>query len=114
MSKFLSKTQEQILNSLQAEGALVSFLLGVQDVFTMSDSGTVMTGNVATGFVKVGEYIEVITREGSRFRVKVMALERDRQLIDVATKDDDIGILVPLRREGIVGIGDMLIKIDNA
>ena len=113
MSKFLSEVQGQIVDSLQAKGALVSFFLGVQDVFTMPDKGTVMTGYIGSGFVKVGDTVEVISRDGSRFKVRVTGLEKDHKLIEVATKGDAIGILVPLRREGIVCTGDLLIKIDN-
>ena len=111
MSKFLSEIQNQIVDSLQ--GNLISFVMGVQDTFTITNRGTVVTGVIGSGFVKVGDILEVIARDGSRFMLKVSGLEREKKLIDIASKGDAIGILLPVRREGMLNTGDLLIKTDN-
>ena len=111
MGKFLSEIQDQIVESLQ--GNVISFIMGVQDTCTVPNMGTVVTGTIGSGFVKIGDVIEVIAQDGSRFMVRVIGLEREKKLIDIASKGDAVGILFPVRREGVLNVGDLLIKIDN-
>ena len=111
MGKFLSDIQGEIVDSLQ--GQLISFIMGVQDTFTLVDKATVATGEIGFGYIKVGEEVEVITRDGSRFMLKVTGIERNRKLVDIASKGDAVGILFPVRQKGILNAGDLLIKIDK-
>ena len=62
MGQFLNEIQSQIVDSLQ--GKLISFIMGVQDTFTIKNRGTVVTGVIGSGFVKVGDVIEVVARDG--------------------------------------------------
>lgn len=110
-SGFLSDDQKKYLDSIPNQS--VDFIMGIQDVFTMPQGATVVTGIVAIGSVRLKDIVEVITRDGSRFYVKVTGIEKDRKLLETATKGDQIGILLPLRHSGIVSVGDVLFRIDK-
>src|SRR5512136_642304 len=77
------------------------FLMPVEDVFSISGRGTVATGRVERGIVKVGEEIEVV---GLRPTVKtvVTGVEMFRKLLDQGEAGDNIGALLRgLKREEI-------------
>jgi elongation factor Tu len=79
----------------------LTFLMPVEDVFSISGRGTVATGRVERGIVKVGEEIEII---GIRDTVKttVTGLEMFRKLLDEARAGDNVGALLRgIDREGI-------------
>ena len=69
------------------------FLMPVEDVFSISGRGTVVTGRVERGIVKVGEEIEIV---GFRPTVKttVTGVEMFRKLLDEGRAGDNIGILL--------------------
>jgi elongation factor Tu len=77
------------------------FLMPVEDVFSISGRGTVVTGRVEKGIVKVGEEIEII---GIRPTVKstVTGVEMFRKLLDQGQAGDNIGALLRgVDREGV-------------
>jgi elongation factor Tu len=77
------------------------FLMPVEDVFSISGRGTVVTGRVEKGVVKVGEEIEII---GIRPTVKsiVTGVEMFRKLLDQGQAGDNIGALLRgIDREGV-------------
>ncbi|MCR6643497.1 MAG: elongation factor Tu [Terricaulis sp.] len=77
------------------------FLMPVEDVFSISGRGTVVTGRVEKGIVKVGEEIEII---GIRDTVKstVTGVEMFRKLLDQGQAGDNIGALLRgIDREGV-------------
>ena len=79
----------------------LTFLMPVEDVFSISGRGTVATGRVERGIVKVGEEVEII---GIRDTVKttVTGLEMFRKLLDEARAGDNVGALLRgVDREGI-------------
>src|SRR5205085_8190961 len=69
------------------------FLMPVEDVFTISGRGTVVTGRVERGIVKVGEEIEIV---GYRDTVKttVTGIEMFRKLLDEGRAGDNVGALL--------------------
>jgi len=70
------------------------FLMPVEDVFTITGRGTVATGRVERGIVKVGDEIQII---GLREEVKktiVTGVEMFRKLLDQAVAGDNIGVLL--------------------
>ncbi|NJM49850.1 MAG: elongation factor Tu [Sphingomonadales bacterium] len=69
------------------------FLMPVEDVFSISGRGTVVTGRVETGIVKVGEEVEIV---GIRDTAKttVTGVEMFRKLLDQGEAGDNIGALV--------------------
>ncbi|NLA40664.1 MAG: elongation factor Tu [Smithella sp.] len=77
------------------------FLMPVGDVFTISGRGTVVTGRVDRGIVKVGEEVEII---GIRPTVKtvVTGVEMFRKTLDEGRAGDDIGLLLRgIKREEV-------------
>ncbi|MES1158761.1 MAG: elongation factor Tu [Terricaulis silvestris] len=77
------------------------FLMPVEDVFSISGRGTVVTGRVEKGIVKVGEEVEII---GIRPTVKstVTGVEMFRKLLDQGQAGDNIGALLRgIDREGV-------------
>jgi elongation factor Tu len=77
------------------------FLMPVEDVFSISGRGTVVTGRVEKGVVKVGEEVEII---GLRDTVKttVTGVEMFRKLLDSGQAGDNIGALLRgVDREGV-------------
>jgi elongation factor Tu len=77
------------------------FLMPVEDVFSISGRGTVATGRIERGKVKVGEEIEVV---GIRATAKttVTGVEMFRKLLDEGMAGDNVGVLLRgLKREDI-------------
>ncbi len=69
------------------------FLMPVEDVFSISGRGTVVTGRVETGIVKVGEEVEIVGLKDTRKTV-VTGVEMFRKLLDQGQAGDNIGALV--------------------
>ena len=77
------------------------FLMPVEDVFTISGRGTVVTGRVERGRIKVGEDVEIV---GFRPTVKTVAtgVEMFRKILDEGQAGDNVGILVRgIKREDV-------------
>ncbi|MCL2507401.1 MAG: elongation factor Tu [Endomicrobia bacterium] len=69
------------------------FLMSVEDVFSITGRGTVATGRVEKGKVKVGENVEIIGIQETRKSV-VTGIEMFRKLLDDAQAGDNIGMLL--------------------
>jgi elongation factor Tu len=69
------------------------FLMSVEDVFSITGRGTVATGRVETGVVKVGDEVEIIGLKDTRKSV-VTGVEMFRKLLDQAQAGDNIGTLL--------------------
>jgi elongation factor Tu len=69
------------------------FLMPVEDVFSIKGRGTVATGRVERGMVKVGEEIEIVGLRETRKRV-VTGVEMFRKLLDEGQAGDNIGCLL--------------------
>ena len=91
------------------------FLMPVEDVFTISGRGTVVTGRVERGIVKVGEEIEIV---GFKDTVKtvVTGVEMFRKLLDEGRAGDNIGALLRGTKREDIERGQVLCKpgIDHA
>jgi len=77
------------------------FLLPIEDVFSISGRGTVVTGRVERGIIKVGEEVEIV---GIRDTTKttVTGVEMFRKLLDQGQAGDNIGALIRgVDREGV-------------
>ena len=85
------------------------FLMPVEDVFSISGRGTVVTGRVERGTVKVGEEIEIV---GLRDTVKtvVTGVEMFRKLLDEGRAGDNIGALLRGTKKEDVERGQVLAK----
>jgi elongation factor Tu len=85
------------------------FLLPVEDVFTISGRGTVVTGRVERGKVKVGEEVEIV---GIRPTQKTVCtgVEMFRKLLDEGEAGDNIGVLLRGTKRDEVERGQVLAK----
>jgi elongation factor Tu len=70
-----------------------AFLMPIEDVFSISGRGTVVTGRVERGKVKVGEEVEVVGFRPTMKRV-VTGVEMFRKLLDEGVAGDNIGVLL--------------------
>ncbi|MGE7138529.1 elongation factor Tu [Luteibacter sp. NPDC031894] len=77
------------------------FLLPVEDVFSISGRGTVLTGRVERGIVKVGDAAEVVGLRDTQ-TTTVTGVEMFRKLLDQGQAGDNVGVLVRgLKREDV-------------
>ena len=77
------------------------FLMPVEDVFSISGRGTVVTGRVETGVVKVGEEVEIVGIRPTQ-KTTVTGVEMFRKLLDQGQAGDNIGALIRgIDREGV-------------
>jgi elongation factor Tu len=85
------------------------FLMPIEDVFSISGRGTVVTGRVERGIVKVGEEVEIV---GIRPTVKtvVTGVEMFRKLLDQGQAGDNIGALLRGTKREEVERGQVLAK----
>jgi elongation factor Tu len=89
------------------------FLMPVEDVFSIKGRGTVVTGRIETGVVKVGEEIEVV---GIKPTVKstVTGVEMFRKMLDQGQAGDNVGILLRGLGKDDVERGQVLAKTGTA
>ena len=70
------------------------FLMPVEDVFTITGRGTVATGRVERGTVKVGDEVEIVGLKEEKGKTVVTGVEMFRKLLDFAEAGDNIGALL--------------------
>jgi len=69
------------------------FLMPVEDVFSISGRGTVVTGRIETGIVKVGEEVEIVGIRPTK-KTTVTGVEMFRKLLDQGEAGDNVGALI--------------------
>ena len=86
-----------------------AFLMPVEDVFSIEGRGTVVTGRVDRGIIKVGEEVEIV---GLRPTTKTVAtgIEMFRKLLDEGRAGDNIGVLLRSTKKEDVERGQVLAK----
>jgi elongation factor Tu len=70
------------------------FLMPIEDIFTISGRGTVATGRVERGKVKVGEEVELVGLRAESPKKVVTGVEMFKKLLDEGTAGDNIGVLL--------------------
>jgi elongation factor Tu len=70
------------------------FMMPIEDVFSISGRGTVVTGRVETGEVKVGEEVEIVGIHPDVRKTTVTGVEMFRKLLDSGQAGDNIGALI--------------------
>jgi elongation factor Tu len=85
------------------------FLMPIEDVFTISGRGTVVTGRVERGIVKVGEEMEIVGYNPTIKRV-VTGVEMFRKLLDQGQAGDNIGLLLRGTEKSDVERGQVVAK----
>ena len=86
------------------------FLMPVEDVFTITGRGTVATGRVEQGTVKVGESVEIVGIRPKTTTTVVTGVEMFRKLLDQGQAGDNIGVLLRGTRRDEIERGQVLAK----
>ncbi|MFA5225354.1 MAG: elongation factor Tu [Bacilli bacterium] len=85
------------------------FLLPIEDVMTISGRGTVVTGRVERGMIKVGDQVEIVGIKPTQTSV-VTGLEMFRKILDFAESGDNVGVLLRGVNRDQVERGQVLAK----
>src|SRR5204862_2894452 len=85
------------------------FLMPVEDVFSISGRGTVVTGRVERGIIKVGEEVEIVGLRETQKTI-VTGVEMFRKLLDQGQAGDNIGALLRGTKREEVERGQVLCK----
>jgi len=86
------------------------FLMPIEDIFSISGRGTVVTGRVDRGKVKVGEEVEVVGLRPESFRRVATGVEMFKKLLDEGQAGDNIGVLLRGTEKDEVERGMVLAK----
>jgi len=86
-----------------------SFLMPVEDVFSISGRGTVVTGRIESGVIKVGEEIEIVGIRPTQ-KTTVTGVEMFRKLLDQGQAGDNAGLLLRGTKRDDVERGQVLCK----
>ncbi|MFG1182950.1 elongation factor Tu, partial [Xanthobacter versatilis] len=85
------------------------FLMPIEDVFSISGRGTVVTGRVERGIIKVGEEVEIVGIRPTQ-KTTVTGVEMFRKLLDQGQAGDNVGILVRGTKREDVERGQVVCK----
>ncbi|MCA2998861.1 MAG: elongation factor Tu [Rhodocyclaceae bacterium] len=86
-----------------------AFLMPVEDVFSISGRGTVVTGRIERGVIKVGEEIEIVGLKATQ-KTTCTGVEMFRKLLDQGQAGDNVGILLRGTKREDVERGQVLAK----
>jgi elongation factor Tu len=86
-----------------------AFLMPVEDVFSISGRGTVATGRVERGIIKVGEEVEIVGIRDTQ-KTTVTGVEMFRKLLDQGQAGDNVGILLRGTKREEIERGQVLCK----
>ncbi len=86
-----------------------SFLMPIEDVFSISGRGTVVTGRVERGIVKVGEEVEIVGFKDTE-KTTVTGVEMFRKMLDEGRAGDNVGVLLRGTKKEEVERGQVLAK----
>ena len=89
------------------------FLMPVEDVFSISGRGTVATGRVERGQIKVNEEVEIVGLTDEKRKVVVTGLEMFRKTLDFAEAGDNVGALLRGVARTEIERGQVLAKPDS-
>ena len=79
-----------------------AFLMPVEDVFTITGRGTVVTGRVERGIVKVNEEVEIVGIKEKSMKTTATGIEMFRKLLDEGRAGDNVGLLIRgIKREEV-------------
>ena len=93
-------TIEELMNTVDSHIATPKrdvdkpFLMSVEDVFSITGRGTVATGAIETGIVKVGEEVEIIGLQEASKKTTVTGVEMFRKLLDEGQAGENVGLLL--------------------
>jgi elongation factor Tu len=105
----LMKTVDEYIPEPERDTAK-PFLMPIEDVFTITGRGTVVTGRVEAGVLKVGDEIEIVGIEPKTSKTVVTGIEMFRKMLDEAQAGDNAGILLRGTKKDEVQRGQVLCK----
>ncbi len=86
------------------------FLMPVEDVFTITGRGTVVTGRIERGIVKVNEEVEIVGIRPDSQRTTVTGVEMFRKLLDEGQAGENVGLLLRGTKREDVERGQVVVK----
>ena len=89
------------------------FLMPVEDVFSITGRGTVATGRVERGVVKVGDEVEIVGLKEEKRKVVVTGVEMFKKLLDQGEAGDNIGVLLRGVQRDEIERGQVLAKVGS-
>ncbi len=110
--------EEAIMNLMNAVDTFIptperpldkTFLMPVEDVFSITGRGTVVTGRVEQGIIKVGEEVEIIGIRPTQ-KTTITGVEMFRKLLDQGQAGDNVGLLLRGTKKEDVERGQVLAK----
>jgi elongation factor Tu len=114
-----SEAEQQVLELMQAVDEYIPepqrdtdkpFLMPIEDVFTITGRGTVVTGRVEQGTLKLGDEVEIVGIEPKTSKTVVTGIEMFRKMLDEARAGDNAGILLRGTKKDEVQRGQVLCK----
>jgi elongation factor Tu len=85
-----------------------SFRMPVEDIFSIRGRGTVVTGRVESGTVRVGREVDVVRDGGVATTTTVTGVEMFRKVLDSATAGDNVGLLLKGLSKEQLRAGDLI------
>jgi elongation factor Tu len=86
------------------------FLMPIEDVFTITGRGTVVTGRVERGVLKINEEVEIVGIRPKSFKTVVTGVEMFRKLLDEARAGENVGLLLRGTKKEEVERGQVVVK----
>ena len=86
------------------------FLMAIEDVFSIEGRGTVATGRIERGVIKVGEEVEIVGLAGESAKTTVTGVEMFRKLLDEGRAGDNVGCLLRGVKRDEIERGQVLAK----
>jgi elongation factor Tu len=86
------------------------FLMAIEDVFSIEGRGTVATGRIERGVIKVGEEVEIVGLVGAPKKTTVTGVEMFRKLLDEGRAGDNVGCLLRGVKRDEIERGQVLAK----
>ena len=100
------KTEESITNQNNIEFDFKNFSMMIDDVFTIIGRGTVVTGKIASGGIRIGDEIKI----NNKINTRVTGIESFRKQLDSAKVGDNVGLLLENVESNLINRGDILSK----
>jgi elongation factor Tu len=104
----LGKTMDEYFHDPERETDK-DFLMPIEDVFSISGRGTVVTGRIETGIVHVGDEIEIVGIRDTQ-KTTCTGVEMFRKLLDEGQAGDNVGVLLRGTKREDVERGQVLVK----
>jgi translation elongation factor EF-Tu-like GTPase len=89
-------------------GVATGFRMTVQDVFSITGRGTVVTGRIEAGTIATGSTVRLTRHDGATRDVEVSGIEVFRKKLDAASAGDNVGLLLRGIDKTDVAAGDVL------